>query len=93
MYSQLGNAGPLSLVRDGNIMAADASSSEEWGAWGGVDEVIRLMDGQPIVEENIPVRLLTSADVSQLPPVGEVWVGAELGFRDRYSKLWGLAPK
>jgi ribose transport system substrate-binding protein len=93
MYSQLGNAGPLSLVRDGNIMAADASSSEEWGAWGGVDEVIRLMDGQPIVEENIPVRLLTSADVSQLPPVGEVWVGTESGFRDRYSKLWGLAPK
>jgi hypothetical protein len=55
--------------------------------------VIRLMDGQPPVEENIPVRLLTSADVNQLPPVGEVWVGTESGFRDHYSKLWGLAAK
>jgi ABC-type sugar transport system substrate-binding protein len=91
MYSQLGNAGPLALVRDNNIFVADATSSEEWGAWGGLDEVIRLMNGQPVVEENIPVRLLTSSDVSQLPPEGQVWVGDETGFRDKYKKLWGVA--
>ncbi len=89
MYSQLGNAGPLALVRDNNIFVADATSSEEWGGWGAVDEIVRLLDGKPIVEENIPVRLLTSDNPKDLPPAGEVWVGAESGFREHYLHLWG----
>lgn len=89
MYSQLGNAGPLALVRDDNIFVGDASSSEEWGGWAAVDEIIRLMDGKPLVEENIPVRLFTSDDVKDLPPAGEVWSGTEAGFREHYLELWG----
>lgn len=91
MYSQLGNAGPLAFVRDGNIFVADGTSSEEWGGWASVDEIIRLLDGKPIApeDENIPVRLLTSADPKALPPPGEVWVGTETGFREHFLKLWG----
>ncbi len=89
MYSQLGNAGPLALVRDGNIFVTDASSSEEWGGWGSVDEVIRLLDGKPVVDERIPVRLFTSSAAQYLPPPGQVWVGTESGFREHYLELWG----
>lgn len=90
MYSQLGNAGPLALVRDGNIFVTDATSSEEWGGWGSVDEAIRLLDGKPVVDERIPVRLMTSTAPQDLPPPGQVWVGTESGFREHYLKLWGV---
>ena len=90
MYSQLGNAAPLALVREGNVLVADVGASLYWGSWGGVDQIIRLMNGQPTVEQNVPVQLLSSRSVKNLPPEGKMFDGSASGFREKYLKLWGV---
>ena len=84
-YSQLGTTAALSFIADGNVMTADVGASNEWGGWGAVDEVIRLLNKQPTVPENVPVVLLTKQN---LPPKGQPFVGLESGFKDKYLALW-----
>jgi ribose transport system substrate-binding protein len=84
-YSQLGTTAALSFIADGNVMTADVGASNEWGGWGAVDEVIRLLNKQPTVDENVPVVLLTKQN---LPPKGQPFVGLEAGFKDKYMALW-----
>ena len=89
MYSQLGNAAPLAHVRDDNIMFSDVGSSEPWGAWGCIDELIRLLNGQPLVDEKVPAQLFTQTAVANIPAPGVVYDGADSGFKDKYLALWG----
>lgn len=84
-YSQLGTTAALNFIRQNKVMAADVGASNEWGGWAAVDEVIRLLNGQEPVEENVPVILLRQGN---LPPKGEPFVGEEAGFRDKYMALW-----
>jgi ribose transport system substrate-binding protein len=84
-YSQLGTTAALGFIADDTVMAADVGASNEWGGWAAVDQAIRLLNGQPTVEENVPVVLLTK---SNLPPEGEPFVGEEAGFKDKYLALW-----
>lgn len=84
-YSQLGTTAALGFIASGKVMSADVGASNEWGGWAAVDEVIRLLNGQPTVAENVPVVLLTSKN---LPPAGQPYVGLESGFKDKYMALW-----
>jgi ABC-type sugar transport system substrate-binding protein len=84
-YSQLGTTAALGFIADGNVMDSDVGASNEWGGWAAVDETIRLLNGQPTVDENVPVVLLTK---SNLPPKGQPFVGEEAGFKDKYLALW-----
>jgi ribose transport system substrate-binding protein len=85
MYSQLGTTAALNFVRDKNVLAADVGASNEWGGWAGVDEAIRLMNGQKTVDETVPVVLLGP---DNLPAKGQPFVGAEAGFKQKYMALW-----
>ena len=84
-YSQLGTTAALGFIADGTVMSADVGASNEWGGWAAIDQTIRLLNGQPTVDENVPVVLLTK---SNLPAKGEPFVGDEAGFKDKYLALW-----
>jgi ABC-type sugar transport system substrate-binding protein len=85
MYTQLGTTSALNFVRQGDVLSADIGASNEWGGWAGLDEAIRLLDGQKPVAENVPVELLTSKN---LPASGQPFVGAYAGFKQKYLALW-----
>jgi ribose transport system substrate-binding protein len=84
-YSQLGTTAALGFIADGNVMDSDVGASNEWGGWAAVDQTIRLLNGQPTVDENVPVVLLTK---DNLPAKGQPFVGDEAGFKDKYLALW-----
>jgi ribose transport system substrate-binding protein len=84
-YSQLGTTAALDFIRQKNVMAADVGASNEWGGWGAVDETIRLLNGQPSVDENVPAVLLNSTN---LPAQGQPFVGEDAGFKEKYKALW-----
>ena len=84
-YSQLGTTAALGFIADGTVMDSDVGASNEWGGWGAVDNTIRLLNGQPAVEENIPSILLNKTN---LPPKGQPFVGEDAGFKDKYLALW-----
>jgi ribose transport system substrate-binding protein len=84
-YSQLGTTAALGFIADDNVMDSDVGASNEWGGWAAVDQAIRLLNGQPTVDENVPVVLLTK---DNLPPSGEPFTGEDAGFKDKYLALW-----
>lgn len=84
-YSQLGTTAALGFIADGNVMDSDVGASNEWGGWAAVDNTIRLLNGQPAVDEHVPSILLNK---SNLPPKGQPFVGEEAGFKDKYLALW-----
>jgi ribose transport system substrate-binding protein len=85
MYSQLGTTSALDFIRKGSVLVADIGASNEWGGWGGIDEMIRLLNGQETVDENVPAILLNKTN---LPPAGQPFTGKEAGFEDKYMALW-----
>jgi ribose transport system substrate-binding protein len=90
MYSTLANPGPLQLLRDGNVLAADVGVSLKWGVWGAIDKMIRLMNGQRAGNETVPVQLLLRSAPENLPPPGEAYTGDASGFVEKYLALWGV---
>jgi hypothetical protein len=90
IYTSLGNAGPLKLLRDDNIVRAEVGVSLKWAIWGGFDEMIRIMNGQPTIEENVPVQLMWLSAPDSLPPPGEAYTGDASGFVGKYLALWGV---
>jgi ABC-type sugar transport system substrate-binding protein len=84
-YSQLGTTAALGFIADDTVMDSDVGASNEWGGWAAVDQAIRLLNGQPTVDENVPVVLLNK---SNLPPKGQPFVGEEAGFKNKYLALW-----
>ena len=84
-YSQLGTTAALNFIKEGLVMDSDVGASNEWGGWAAVDQAIRLLNGQPTADENVPVVLLNKTN---LPPAGQPFVGEEAGFKDKYLELW-----
>jgi len=90
MYSALGNPGPVQLMRDGNVLAADVGVSLKWGVWGALDQMVRIMNGQPTVSQVVPVQLLSNEAQDALPAPGKAYTGEASGFVDKYQALWGV---
>ncbi|TJV46033.1 MAG: sugar ABC transporter substrate-binding protein [Mesorhizobium sp.] len=90
MYTSLANPGPLQLMRDGNVLVTDIGVSLKWGVWGAIDQMIRIMNGQPTVKQVVPVQLLTMEAPERLPAVGVAYTGEASGFPERYLALWGV---
>lgn len=92
MYTQLGDSAPLALVKDGNILKYDVAGSVPWAVWGDYDEIIRFLDHKPLVAENLPLQLFTSANPSAVTKLGSNDFAATFaGYQQRYESLWGLS--
>jgi ribose transport system substrate-binding protein len=91
MYTQLGDSAPLALVKDGNVLKYDVAGSVPWAVWGDYDEIIRNLDHQPLVAENLPLQLFTSANPSAVTQLGSNDFAATFaGYQKHYKTLWGL---
>ncbi|AMM20017.1 hypothetical protein AX769_07375 [Frondihabitans sp. PAMC 28766] len=91
MYSQLGDSAPLQLVQDDNILKYDVASSTAWGTWGAFDEMIRYLDGKPLVNENLPLQVFTSSNPKLITKLGTNDFQATFaGYEKKYEQLWGV---
>jgi ribose transport system substrate-binding protein len=83
----LGNQQNLSFIRAGRLQVADAAYDNEYMGWAIVDQTIRLLNKQPLIEphnENLPFVVL---DKTNLPAPGADWQ-AETGYQAKFLALW-----
>lgn len=76
----------VALIRKGQETVAMAEP-QAWGAWAAMDNMNRALAGQPTVEENIPIRLITKANVDSIPE-GKAWEGDSVDYQAAYQKIW-----
>ncbi len=85
------NAQNLQLIREGKVQVVCIADPRDWEAWASVDTANRLMQGQPAVDQKIPVRLFDKTNVDELSATDlkEGWQGG-LDFKSYYLKMWGV---
>lgn len=85
------NAQNLQLIRDGKVQVVCIADPRDWEAWASVDTLNRLMNGQPPVEQNIPVRLFDKSNLDELTEtdIKNGWQGGT-DFRSQFLKIWGV---
>ncbi len=81
-----GDVPSLDYIRSGTVQVATIGYPLSWTGWGAVDDINRVLQKKPAVEEGIKFRLLTK---SSLPPKGKPYDG-DLDYRAKYKSLWGL---
>lgn len=69
---------------------ANVGSSNERMGWATVDQIARLLTGQPALVEIQPLRLFSADNIAEidLTQPAATWYGFD--FRSFYRKLWGL---
>ncbi len=91
IYTQLGDSGPMALVKQDNVVRYDVAGSVPWDVWGDFDEVIRYLDKQPLVAENIPLELFTSSNPARITTdTLNDFAATFAGYEQKYESLWGV---
>ena len=83
----LGDQQNLNFIRSGKVQAADAAYENEYMGWAIVDQTIRMLNKQPLIDphnENLPFVVL---DKSNLPKPGADW-RAPTGYEAKFLALW-----
>jgi ribose transport system substrate-binding protein len=83
----LGNQQNLNFIRADRLQVADMAYDNEYMGWAMVDQAIRLLNKQPLIEphgENLPFVIL---DKTNLPASGADWQ-AKTGYQDKFLALW-----
>jgi len=85
------NAQNLQLIRDGKVQTVCIADPRDWEAWAAVDTANRVMQGQPVVPQSIPVRLFDKSNLNDLTPtdIKDGWQGG-IDYRAQYLKIWGV---
>jgi len=79
----------LDWVRQGTAQVADVGEPDVWCGWAAVDEIARAMLGMPAVNERIPLRLFTRANLAGVADDENKLFGGD--FVTQYKKLWGMS--
>lgn len=91
MYSQLGNSAPLAYVKQGKILKVDVGASVAWATWADFDVIIRYLNKQNLVDENIPLQLFTSSNPSVIDKLGvNDFAATFAGYEEKYKTMWGV---
>lgn len=98
------NAHNLDFIKTGRGQVVCIAESSQWAAWGAVDAVNRIMQGQkpvtagypqgaagPGENYSLPILVIDKNNVGQLTKqdLADGWQGG-LDFRGEYLKLWGV---
>jgi ribose transport system substrate-binding protein len=85
------NAQNLALIKDDRVQRVCIADPRDWEAWATVDTANRLMQGQPAVDQSIPVRLFDKSNMADLTAddLKEGWQGG-LDYKSYYLKMWGV---
>jgi ribose transport system substrate-binding protein len=86
VVSNIGLKQNLEWVSQGKGEVADAANALDWGTWAAMDDIVRLLDKQPLVAENVPMKLMTVANA----PKSGIWDSDGVDFRSKYKALWGV---
>jgi ABC-type sugar transport system substrate-binding protein len=87
LIGTLGDQQNLDFIRKGHIQVADGSYDNEYMGWAIVDQAIRTLNKQPLIEphnEGLPFVVL---DKTNLPQPGKDFRAAT-GYEDKYLALW-----
>jgi ribose transport system substrate-binding protein len=84
------NADPnnVAFVAQGELQA-EVGASSNWGGWAAVDQLVRLLAGQPpldIMEENQPEHIFVK---SNAPADGVLDFQKIYDYKGKYLELWG----
>ncbi len=87
LLSQLGDEQNLDFIRNGRVQVADCAFDNTYLGYALIDQSIRVLNGQPVIEpngENVPFQML---DKTNLPAPGADW-HASYDYKSAYLKLW-----
>ena len=85
------NGQNLQLIKDGQYQVMTVGNPYQWQAWASIDNLNRMLNGQPVVDQNIPVRIFDASNLSDLSAeeMQNGWNGG-LDYRKYYRELWGV---
>ena len=85
------NAQNLALIKEDKVQRVCIADPRDWEAWATIDTANRLMQGQPFVDQKIPVRLFDKSNLADLTPddLKEGWQGG-IDYKSAYKKMWGV---
>ncbi len=87
LVGEEGYATNVQLVKGQDGEDAGATYDSSWVSWGAVDTMIRVLDGQPAVNEGMGVQVWDSTH--SLPAAGTNYE-APVDYQTIYEKTWGL---
>ncbi len=82
----------LKLLQDRNVVAMDVGESLAWVGWASMDQVFRVIAGEPPARsEHTPARVFDASNVGEAgnPPRFDTGYGS--AYVDGYRKLWGAS--
>lgn len=83
----------LEMLQKGEQVAGDVGGMNEWLGWATMDQIARLLTGNPpVADTKIPNRLFTSKNAANidLGAAESTWYG-NLDLAAEYETLWGLS--
>jgi ribose transport system substrate-binding protein len=85
------NGENVQLIKDGIVEAVCAADPRDWEGYALVDNLNRMMHGQPAIDQHIPIRMFDTDTIGTLSAaeVKSGWQG-DYDFRAKYRSLWGV---
>lgn len=75
----------IQFIRDGKATATSAVPLK-WGTWAAFDNANRLLQGQAIVAQNLPTRLITVDNIADITTTGQ-WDGGQ-DYKSHFTAIW-----
>jgi ribose transport system substrate-binding protein len=85
-----GNSQNIGFVKSNTFQAADVALPLEWEGWGAVDDLNRMFNGTPAVDENVAFRLLVASNVNEATTSSNAYNGSA-DYEDAYCSSWGAS--
>lgn len=86
VVSNIGLKQNLQWVSQGHVEKNDVANALDWGTWAAIDDVVRLVNKQKLVPENVPLKIMTQSNA----PSSGTWDSDGVDFRSKYKSLWGV---
>jgi ribose transport system substrate-binding protein len=83
-----GESDTMDFVRSGDVAACTGCHDSSWMAWGAMDNVNRILNGEPTVPEGIGQRVVDKAHVDQVSAGPGQPYKSPIDWQAAYEKLW-----
>jgi ribose transport system substrate-binding protein len=85
-----GSTAALKLIKDGDVLAADAGQPSQWQGWHVLDQIMRGMLKEDPGNPEMPIRYFDDENLSDLDPEDEAALYGNPDFEGGFKELWGL---
>lgn len=83
-----GTPAVLDLIAKGSDMKMDSAESLDWIAYANLDQIMRIMLRLPSVDEELPLRVFDSTNISEAGSPAQFSKGFGDAYRTGYEKIW-----